>query len=255
MLLLLNVMVVPLILAWAIFSYAGIGEAVSQGLAAMTGRAHLATLSPFAAKVLTTLILFLAYEFAYFIDHWLSHNVEALWMFHRVHHTAETLTPLTNFRIHPIDSLVFANCVAIIGGAAAGLCLWGLGPAASPLALDGTNVLLFAFVCLLLHLQHSQLWIVLPGFWNRQIVGPAHHQLHHSRNPAHFNSNYGNSLAIFDRLAGTLRVPQSRSPRLKFGVAGLNHDPHSLGGALIAPVVDAFALLRPEPRAAQTARH
>jgi hypothetical protein len=46
----------------------------------------------------------------------------ALWELHKAHHSAELLTPLVNFRVHPLDSLILANNLAlfigVIGGAA-----------------------------------------------------------------------------------------------------------------------------------------
>src|SRR5438094_778580 len=64
-------------------------------------------LSPTAAHIILMVALFLALEFAYWFDHYLSHKVPLLWEFHRVHHSAEVLTPFTNSRVHPIDSLFF----------------------------------------------------------------------------------------------------------------------------------------------------
>ena len=44
-----------------------------------------------------------------------------LWDFHKVHHTAEVLSPLTNFRMHPVDSVVFGNILAIFLGVTGGV--------------------------------------------------------------------------------------------------------------------------------------
>jgi hypothetical protein len=60
-----------------------------------------------------TLAGFLAYEIAYYIDRYLMHKAPVLWEFHTTHHTAEVLTPLTAFRVHPMDTLIFVNITAI----------------------------------------------------------------------------------------------------------------------------------------------
>ena len=61
-----------------------------------------------SARVVTV-VLFLAYELGYWIDHYLKHHVPVLWELHKVHHTAEVLTPLDTFRMHPLDLLVFGQ--------------------------------------------------------------------------------------------------------------------------------------------------
>ena len=50
------------------------------------------------------LVIFLARDFADFFRHFLSHKVNFLWALHRVHHSAEVLTPLTGIaRFHPLE--------------------------------------------------------------------------------------------------------------------------------------------------------
>ncbi len=65
-----------------------------------------------AATLVMSFALFLAYEFAYWLNHSLSHRVGWMWEFHKVHHTAESLTPLTNYRVHPVDTIIFINMAA-----------------------------------------------------------------------------------------------------------------------------------------------
>ena len=79
-------------------------------------------------------------------------------------------------------------------------------------ALSGTNVILVVFIHVYIHLQHSHMWIAFRGWLGRIFISPAHHQVHHSTNPTHFNKNLGSCLAIWDWLFGTLYVP-SRGAR------------------------------------------
>jgi len=37
--------------------------------------------------------------------------VPFLWEFHKVHHSANVLTPITAFRVHPVDTWLFANMI------------------------------------------------------------------------------------------------------------------------------------------------
>ena len=181
--------------------------------------------------------MFLAYELAYWLDHALSHKVPVLWEFHKVHHTAEVLTPLTVFRVHPIDTLVFANISALVLGLTGAGLQHLLGSAAAPFALSGSNVVLVGFVFLTVHLQHSHVWISFRGLAGRVFLSPAHHQIHHSADPIHFNRNFGSCLSVWDWLFGTLCLPAKRREALTFGaeVRAGAASPHSVAGVLLAP--------------------
>jgi sterol desaturase/sphingolipid hydroxylase (fatty acid hydroxylase superfamily) len=213
-----------------------------------------------AWRIGATLLLYLAYEFAYWLDHYLKHKIPVLWETHKTHHTAEVLTPLTSFRVHPLDTLLFSNMVAFWVGATTGLLAYLAGTHVAEIAIDGTNLFLFFFLYATVHLQHSQFWIPLTGRLGRLVLSPAHHQIHHSINPAHYNANLGSTLAIFDWAFGTLTVPARENPRLRFGVSDAVRDPHGITELLVSPVGNCFARLleavglrRPAPApAAQT---
>ncbi len=193
---------------------------------------------------LTTVALWLAYEAAYFVQHYACHKLPFLWQFHRVHHSAESLSPLTVFRVHPVDSILFYNAVALFTGVAAGLMRQVTGPGLAPLMVGGSNMMVVAGLFTIKHLQHSHSWIGWRGAWAKLVISPAAHQLHHSSAPEHHDRNFGATLGLFDWLAGTLTEPARARPRLTFGVEGLR-DPHGIYGTTLAPVVDAGAMLVP----------
>lgn len=103
---------------------------------------------------------------------------------------------------------------------------------------------MFVALFLLLHLQHSHVWIPFTGRLGKLILSPAHHQLHHSDNPKHFNRNLGATLAIFDRIGGTLLVPTKQREHLTYGAGSFDYDPHSATGTLLMPFVDAAKEVR-----------
>ena len=191
-----------------------------------------------AIRLISTVVLFLAYEIGYWVDHWLKHRVPLLWSFHRLHHTAEVLTPLTNFRNHPIDSIVFGYMLAVFIGGASGVLAWLFDGNVHSYSVDGKNILFIIFLWTIGHLQHSQLWIPFSGRWGRIVLSPAHHQIHHSNDPRHYNRNFGSVLAIWDNFFGTLEIPSAENPRLAYGAAGAGEDPHSTSGILVAPLID-----------------
>jgi sterol desaturase/sphingolipid hydroxylase (fatty acid hydroxylase superfamily) len=235
------------LIGWALISFAAVQHGVQGALAGMFGSPHPHT-SLLAAEIAQTLAMFLAYEFAYWLNHYCAHEIPFLWEFHRVHHTAETLTPATVFRVHPIDSLVFYNMAVLIMGTTNATVGYLTGLPGHGFTIGGSNLIALAGIFLLGHLQHSHMWIAFTGIWGRLFLSPAHHQIHHSTDPAHFGKNLGSSLAIFDVLFGTLMLPQQKRQKLVFGVEPGQHSPHTITGGLVTPVVRCAALMRPAPR-------
>ena len=185
----------------------------------------------------------MSYDLGFFVDHTLKHRIPALWELHKAHHSAEVLTPLVNFRVHPLDSLILANNLSLFIGAIGGAAQYVLGRRAVSFTLFDQNVLMLLYIYLTAQLQHTEIWIPFTGFWGRMFMSPAHHQLHHSADPAHFNCNMGASLAIWDWLAGSLRMPPVESPRLAYGASGHTHDPHGVMGLVVDPALKALVKL------------
>lgn len=237
------------LLGWALLAATQVGAVTRDALTALLGAPAPAALPGVAVTAIATVALFLAYEIAYWLDHYTSHKIPFFWAFHKAHHTAEVLTPLTAYRVHPVDSLKFGNISALVIGSVLGLLSWGFGGPVHDYAINGTNIVLLVFVFGLIHLQHSHFWIATTGLWGRLLLSPAHHQIHHSDNPRHFDRNFGSTLAIWDWLAGTLHAPAAKRERLTFGAGADVHRPHSVTGALITPFVEAAATLKVEPPA------
>ncbi len=230
------------ILGWAVVSTTWVGEGVASFLANRFGE-RTPQAPAFALDAARTLVLFLAYDLGFFVDHTLKHKIPALWELHKTHHSAEVLTPLVNFRVHPLNSLILANTLSLFIGVIGGAATYILGRRTTSFLLFDDNVLMVLYIYLTAQLQHTQIWIPFTGVLGRVFMSPAHHQLHHSADPAHFNCNMGASLAIWDWLVGSLRLPSPRSPRLKYGASGFDHDPHGAMGLVVEPAAKFFAAL------------
>jgi sterol desaturase/sphingolipid hydroxylase (fatty acid hydroxylase superfamily) len=243
--LLLNVLLSTMLVGWAIVSSRTISHIVSSTLTDLFGVFPRAVLNELTSKSIATTFMFLAYECAYWVDHYLSHRIPLLWDFHKVHHTAEVLSPLTSFRVHPVDSLVFGNILGISLGLTGGVLTYT--QFGSPFEVGGTNLILVAFLFITVHLQHSHVWMATTGLLGRVILSPAHHQIHHSDNPRHHNKNFGSCLSIWDWMFGTLHVPTRTRERLNFGVTTRAREHHTAVGSLISPFVQAAKRFRPRP--------
>lgn len=242
--LLLAVFIAGPALTWAVVSGMLVSAQVTHTLTWMFGAPSPTALSIFECQLIATLFLFLAHELAYWTDHYLSHRIPLLWQFHKVHHAAEVLTPMTNARVHPVDTLVYANIVALFMGLTGGVLSYLFGRPSLAITLGGTNIILVMFYCTISHLQHSHFWIATTGGLGRVLFSPAHHQIHHSADRVHFDKNFGHCLAIWDWMFGTLHVPSRAPMPLRYGVAAEGYDPHGARGALLMPIVHAWSCAR-----------
>ena len=162
-----------------------------------------------AANALFTLIIAMSLDFANFAFHWLQHRSPYLWELHKVHHSAEVLTPLTALRVHPITALLGAQFIALVMALPSGAFLYLFEGSAEPLDVLGINAVMFVYHTFLgSHLAHSHVWMMLPRGVREIVCSPALHLIHHSSNPRHVGRNLGFTFTIWDRLAGTFYQPQ-----------------------------------------------
>jgi len=198
------------------------------------------------AGALTTLLQVVAVDLGYWTLHFAFHRIPSLWEIHKVHHSAEVMTPLTWWRQHPIEFIAFANASGLALGTVYGVTRWLFGAAAAPFELFHINILLLLFLATTHHLRHSGVWIAATGWLGHVIHSPAHHQIHHSTDPRHFDRNLGYGLSLFDWMFGTLHIPEPRG-RVNLGVPG--DAPHTgVLDTLIRPLRNAArALGKPLP--------
>lgn len=248
-----NAILASMLFGWAIFSSTVVEAHLRAVMIDTFGAREPSALPLTLCMAGMTLAAYVAYEFAYWLDHYLMHKIPFLWAFHKVHHSAESLSPLTNFRVHPIDSIIFYNIFGLLVGTVEALVNFAFGRSVPLFAVAGTNVILLTTQIGLTHLQHSHVWISFTGPLGRLLLSPAHHQIHHSTNRRHFDRNFGSTLAIWDHVFGTLHMPSKRREKLRFGLDGLGYDPHTAKGGLLMPLADAWAEIRPRWKTAKIA--
>jgi sterol desaturase/sphingolipid hydroxylase (fatty acid hydroxylase superfamily) len=210
---------------------------VSAG-AASTTTAPNATLLV-GIRLLYTLMIFIAYDLGKFLSHYALHRLPALWEIHKVHHSAVVMTPMTAYRLHPFEIVIMSATPVLLTGATTWVFNRALGADISVYTLLGLHVIL-ALLSFIDNLRHSPVWISYGQRLNRWIISPAHHQLHHSREERHWGCNMGFSLAIWDRLAGSLIVPADKPETFRVGLDEAS-DPKYTGlmSLYVRPVVDA----------------
>lgn len=192
---------------------------------------------------LLTLVLFIVSDFLRFGLHYLEHRLPVLWEFHKVHHSAEVLNFATADRIHPME-LLFTGCGMAIGmGLVNGAFIAAWGDQLTVATVAGANIFYVFFNIIGGVLRHSPVWVSFGPRIERWIVSPAMHQIHHSEDPRHFDSNFGGSLAIWDRMFGTLYIPDGREVE-SFGLGSETVEYRSLSALYILPFVKAWRILK-----------
>lgn len=181
-----------------------------------------------------TIVFFVIDDFARFVTHMALHKIPALWEFHKFHHSAEHLTPLTVTRTHPIEGVIFALRSAIVQGTTIALFVFLFGNEIGLVTIYGVNMFVVLFHGLGSNLRHSHIPIRYPKAVEIVLMSPAQHQLHHSENPQHFDKNFGVALSLWDWICGTFH--HSTDKPLKFGLGSDEQEArHSILALYLAP--------------------
>ena len=232
-----------------------VGAPVVAGFVADALGGRAATLQPagFRASVGLTLATVLAMDFALYVGHYLQHRVPFLWEFHKIHHSAETLTPITAFRVHPVDDLLTLTLSASCVGVVQGLFHAWFGTGIAEIHVLGVNAILFGWYVLGFNLRHSHVWLSYPAWLSHILISPAQHQVHHSREPRHFDKNIGFIFAFWDAIGGTLYVPRERE-EFEYGLSGEEDSYRSVGALYARPFLNLWMRWRTVARRSQARR-
>ena len=166
--------------------------------------------------ILFTAFFFIFDDFSRFFVHRLMHKIPFLWAFHQVHHSAETMTPFTIFRTHPIEGVIFILRTSIVQGVVISLFIFLFGNKVDLVTVFGASVGVVIFHSLGSNLRHSHIKIRYPKIIERIFISPGQHQIHHSTEKKHFDKNFGVAFAIWDLMFGSLAFSEKASH--KFGL-------------------------------------
>ncbi|MGB4102057.1 MAG: sterol desaturase family protein [Alphaproteobacteria bacterium] len=232
----------PLLLSSVLYD-----QGIIAALTALFGPGHAPSVPSWTLTALATLLFIVSYDFAYWLIHWCMHRVPLLWEFHKVHHSAEVLTPITALRVHPVEELININMVALMTGTTHGIAVYCFGEGAQQLSLLQLNVVLLIFFFTLYHLRHSHVWLEIKQPWNYIFLSPAQHQIHHSTARRHLDKNLGYLFAVWDHAFGTVYVPKGRE-HLKMGIGVQSREFNSLWRLYSLPFVKVMRRWGPKRR-------
>lgn len=231
------------ILSWAAINWETVKNAVVSLLTAVGVAGTVNDGTAVMLGIVLTVTLFLVDDFLRWFVHFTFHRVPELWEFHKVHHSAEVLNFATAERHHPVEVLITAAVLTTGYGVVNGIFIALFGDHVTVSTVAGANIFLFAFNIAGGVLRHSPFWISFGPTVERWVISPAMHQIHHSDKPEHFDRNMGGSLAIWDRMFGTLHIPRGREIE-GFGIGEETRDFRSLEVIMVRPFVGCIEQLR-----------
>jgi len=169
-----------------------------------------------SALLVAAIAIFIFGDLGAFVCHVLEHRFQLLWEFHKIHHSSTFLTPMTSFRSHPVSDLLNGVFMGLFEAIPLGLCaaIWHFSLDDRLLLSSAPNLALG--IGPLAVLQHTHFPISF-GRFEWLFISPLMHQAHHSRNPAHFNKNFGSRLSIWDWCIGTAMILPKDEP-FEFGL-------------------------------------
>ena len=164
-----------------------------------------------------SIVLFVCEDASRFLLHFAFHRVPWLWRFHKIHHSAEVLTPLTLYRSHPVEVFLFSLRSVLVVGGVSGIFVYLFKGRISGWEILGVDALGFVFNFMAANLRHSHIPLSF-GRFERVFISPAQHQIHHSKDKEHRNKNFGVCLSIWDQMAGSW-VKSRANQSLSFGLS------------------------------------
>ncbi|CAM4002117.1 sterol desaturase family protein [Pseudoalteromonas byunsanensis] len=241
----INGCIYAVLLPTSLFSSFEISTVVHETLTTYFGESNIEqhTQPALWATLLFSLFIILIVDFVSYLVHFLYHKVPFLWEFHKVHHSARVLTPVSSFRTHPVSNWLGLIVNGILIGMVFGLLKYFVTFPVSELSLFGLNVFSFFINLFGGLLTHSHIRIQWPANISKVIVSPLNHQIHHSNNPAHFDKNFGFWFSIWDVIFGTY-YKGTEQDKFAFGIGKETKDFYSLKTVYFRPVKNALQIAK-----------
>lgn len=170
---------------------------------------HFSALAPYTVpmRIRWFIYAYVVWELSHYIYHWSCHKVRLLWVLHAPHHAPTTMN---------IGVIYAAN---FLQGTYAGFVRTAICSLLG-VPIDMLILCMVIDTCWgsLIHFS-EELW---PSgkfgfFLDKLIMTPSDHRVHHASNREYIDTNYCNTLPLWDKLFGTLkRVTQSE--KIKYGL-------------------------------------
>ena len=151
--------------------------------------------------VLLWVLAAVLWDFCYYWNHRLGHEISILWAAHAVHHQSEEYNLSTALR-QTSSSFLFSWIFYVP--------LFVIGFPTDVIVTVGAANLIYQFW---VHTRH----IDRLGVLDRILITPSNHRVHHAQNERYIDKNYGGIFILWDRLFGTFAEESDDDPVI-FGV-------------------------------------
>lgn len=153
-------------------------------------------------SVWTWIAAFIIYDFFYYWNHRMGHEMSLLWAAHVVHHSSEDYNLTTALRqtSGALFSWIFYLPMAMMGF-----------PPEMVITVAALNLVYQFWV-------HTQ-YIDKLGWMEWVFVTPSNHRVHHAQNRVYIDKNYGGVFILWDRLFGTF-IPEMNNAKPVYGIRG-----------------------------------
>ena len=151
------------------------------------------------------IVAFVLYDFCYYWNHRMGHEMSLLWAAHVVHHSSEEYNLTTALRQ---SSSSFLSWIFYLP-----MALLGFDPVV--LISVGSLNLIYQFW---VHTRH----VPKLGWFEWFFVSPSNHRVHHAQNKVYIDRNYGGVFIIWDRLFGSFQEELDEQPVI-YGIRSALH--------------------------------
>lgn len=153
------------------------------------------------AGIFTWVGLFLLTDLVWYWYHRLAHEINIFWAVHVVHHQSEDFNYTVSARITVFQAVV--RCM-----------FWCVLPLIGfPAVMVSVFLLVHGLYPFFIHTQSLGKW----GWFEKFMVTPTHHGIHHASNPEYLDKNYGDVLIVWDKLFGTF-AKENKEVQIEYGL-------------------------------------
>ncbi len=204
-------LIAPIFVAWR---YVGVE---TNDFLEETFNASSVSLSKNQVIIFYSLSLVIAYDLVFYLWHLAMHKSPFLWEFHKIHHSATSLNPITQYRLHPVELIANNAALFLVSALLKGVFDYFYQGSIELVTYAEVNIFAMLFLFWGANLRHSHVKLKYFSRLEKIFISPRQHQIHHSDNPLHFNKNMGAKLAVWDRIFGTL-LRSKDAEKIKFGL-------------------------------------
>ncbi len=198
------------------------------------------------------LVSILIVDMIFYWTHYMMHKTEIGWAIHKVHHSAQVLTPWTRPREHFIAGWIWALGPAVGLSLSGGIFAWVFNGNITQITI--LNVGIFSVLYALNgNFRHYHVSFRYPRWLELWLQSPGMHHTHHSYLEKHWDTNLGLVTSIWDRMMGTIYIAE-KDEATPWGLQAKDQAEYTtLRDNLVTPFKEIYRILRKKPKTYRTA--